>query len=100
MIWKKIEKNILTFALNGFYAKKICPAFVWKHNSNHRKQVIHLEILNGEEWHYLAVKELSALLRGITSNDNGDFSCLNCLQSFRTKNKGKPHKKCENKDFL
>ena len=51
MIWKKIEKNTLTFALNNFYAKKICPAFVSKHNSNHRMQVIHLEFLNGEEWH-------------------------------------------------
>ena len=26
------------------------------------------------------------LLRGITSINNGDFYCLNCLHSFRTKN--------------
>ena len=31
--------------------------------------------------HYLAVKRLSTLLRGITSNHHGDFYCLNCLHS-------------------
>ena len=30
-------------------------------------------IPNGEVWHYLVVKELSALLRGITSKHHGDF---------------------------
>ena len=53
-------------------------------------------------WHYLAVKTLSALLRGVTSKKKKkrDFYCLNCLHSFRTKNKLKSHKRgCENKDF-
>ena len=40
-----------------------------------------------EGWHYLAVKKLSALPRGITSKDDGDFYCLNCLHSFRAENK-------------
>ena len=55
---------------------------------------------NGEKlWHYLAVKKLSTLLRGITLKNYGDFYCLNCLYSFR-KNKLESHKKvCENKDF-
>ena len=30
-------------------------------------------IPNGEIWHYLAAKKLSALLRGITSKLRGDF---------------------------
>ena len=30
-------------------------------------------ILNGEVWHYLAVKRVSALLGGIESNKNSDF---------------------------
>ena len=51
-------------------------------------------IPNEEKWHYLAVK------RGITSKNDGDFYCLNCLHSFRTKNRLESHKKvCENKDF-
>ena len=37
---------------------------------------------NGEGWHYLAVKELSALLREIISQNNGAFYCLYCLPSF------------------
>ena len=39
-------------------------------------------ISNGENWHYLAVKSLSGLLRGITSNHNGDYYCLNCFHSY------------------
>ena len=42
-------------------------------------------IPNKVGWHYLAVKKLSALLRGITSKHDGDFYCLNYLHSFRTK---------------
>ena len=53
------------------------------------KKVILLMIPNGEKWHYLAVKKLSALLRGITSKHHGDFYCLNGLHSFATKNKFK-----------
>ena len=38
-----------------------------------------------KNWHYLAVKSVSRLLRGITSNHHGDFYCLHCLHSYRTK---------------
>ena len=31
----------------------------------------------GENWHCLAVKSLSRLLRGISSNHDGDYYCLN-----------------------
>ena len=48
---------------------------------------------NGEGWHYLAVKKLSALLGGKTSRNNGDFHWLNCLHLFRTKRKLESHKK-------
>ena len=45
-------------------------------------------------------EKLSALLRGIPSKHYGDFYCLNCPHSFRTKNKLESHKRvCENKDF-
>ena len=33
-----------------------------------------------EGWHYLAVKKLSALLKGITSKYDVDCYCLNCLR--------------------
>ena len=47
---------------------------------------------DGENWHYLCVKKLSALLRGISSNHNGDVYCMNCFKAFRTKSKLEVHK--------
>ena len=45
-------------------------------------------------------KNLSRLLRGIKSNHDGDFYCLDCFHSYRTKNKFDAHKKiCENHDY-
>ena len=37
---------------------------------------------DGRKWLNLAAKSLSALFRGITSNHNGDFSCLNYFHSY------------------
>ena len=57
-------------------------------------------ITDGEKWHYLTVKNLSGLLRGITSNHAGDFYCLNCFCAYSTKNKFEAHKKiCENHNY-
>ena len=51
-------------------------------------------------WHYLAVKRISGLLRGITSNYNGDILCLNCFHSYTTERKLRTHKRiCENHNF-
>ena len=55
---------------------------------------------NGENWHYLALKSISKLLNGKTSNHNRDFCCLNCFHSYRTKNKLKKHKRlCRDHHF-
>ena len=57
-------------------------------------------ITNGKQWHYLAVKQWSALLRGITSNHKQDFYCLNCFHSYSTKDKLKKHYNvCKNHDY-
>ena len=50
-------------------------------------------ITDGKKWHYFAVKSLSVLLRGITSNHNGDFYCLNYFHSCRTEKKLKKHER-------
>ena len=101
--WKKIELNNEA-ALNILYVpygtKIIEIAYKSKHNLTREKQVILLMICNGENWHYLIVKNLSRLLRAITSNHDGDFYCLNCFRSYRTKNKLDAHKKvCKNHDY-
>ena len=51
---------------------------------------------DGEKWHYLAAKSISALLRGITSNNHGGFYCLNYLHSYRTKEKLEKYDKVSN----
>ena len=57
-------------------------------------------ITDNEKWHYLAVKNISGLLRGITSNHDGDFYCLNCFHSYTTEKKLKKHQRiCRNHDF-
>ena len=48
-------------------------------------------ITDGEKWHYLVVKNLSGLLKGITSTHEKDFYYLNCFHSYRTKNKLESH---------
>ena len=53
-----------------------------------------------ERWHYLAVRSLPALLRGITSNHHGYFYCLNYFHSHSTNNKLKKHERvCNNHDY-
>ena len=57
-------------------------------------------ITDGEKWHYLAVKKLSTLLRGITSKSDGDFYCLNCLHLYRTESKlNKHYNVCRSHDY-
>ena len=75
-------------------------AYRSKNNLTYDKQIILLMITKGEKWHYLTVKNLSGLLRGITSNHHSDFHCLNCFRFYRTKSKLELHKKiCESHDY-
>ena len=57
-------------------------------------------ISNGENWHYLVVKSLSGLLKGMASSHNEDFYCLNCFCAYNTKNRFEQHKQiCENNKY-
>ena len=101
--WKKFELSN-EIALNILYVPhnttKVHVAYKSKHNLTRENQIILLMITDGEKWHYLTVKNLSGLLRGITSNHAGDFFCLNCFCAYSTKNKFEAHKKiCENHDY-
>ena len=64
-----------------YNAKEIRHAYKSKYNLKRENQVILLMITDREKWHYLAVKSLSAFIRGITGNNNGDFYCLNCFRN-------------------
>ena len=81
--------------------KQIRPAYISKHN-NERDTHVNLLMINDKtiNWHCLAVKRISGLLRGITSRHNGDFYCLNCFHSYTTENKLRKHEKiCNDHDF-
>ena len=103
--WGKFECNNKAIALNILYVpyntKEIRKAYISEHNNERNNQVNLLMITDGtSNWHYLAIKNISGLLRGTTSNHNGDFYCLNCLHSYRTKSKLKKHEKMRiNHDF-
>ena len=102
--WEKLASNNKSIALNILYVphntEKIRNAYKSKYNLTRKNQVILLMTTDGEKWHYLAVKRLSALFRGITSKHDEDFYCLNCFQSYTTENKLKKHKKvCENHSY-
>ena len=94
---KSIELNVL-YVPEG--EKTIRHAYKSKHNLKRENQVILLMISDGEKWHYLTVRSLSALLKGITLNHRGDSYCLNCFHTYRTKEalEKKPIKVCEDKD--
>ena len=75
-------------------------AYKSKYNLKYENQVILLMITDGEKWHYLTVKKLSTLLRGIAGSSNGDFYCLICFCSYTTENKLEKHKNVfENHDY-
>ena len=104
--WRKFEQNNKTIAFNILFVpyntKQIRPVYISKYNHNRDNNVNLLMIAddNNNNWHYLAVKNTSRLLRGITSNNNGDFYCLNCFHSYTTKKKLEKHERiCRDHDF-
>ena len=103
--WRRFECNNKTIALNILYVpyktKQIRQAYISKYNNERNTQVNLLMITDRtSNWHYLVVKSISGLLRGITSNHNGDFYCLNCFHPYTTEKKLRKHKRiCENNDF-
>ena len=77
-----------------YSTKQIGPVHISKYDHKHDKQIILLMITdNNNNWHYFSIRNISGLLRGITSNDNGDFYCLNCFHLYRTKKKLKNYER-------
>ena len=103
--YSAFERNNRDITLNIIYVphntKQIEQAYISKHNNERDTHVNLLMIIDGTgNSHYLAVKSISRLLRGITSNHNGDFYCLNCLHSYTTEKKVRKHERiCKDHDF-
>ena len=103
--YSAFEKNNSNIAINILFVpcktKEIRQAYISKHNKTRKIHANLLMITDGTGcWHYLAVKRIPGLLRGITSNHNGDFYCLNCFHSYTTEKKLSKHERiCKNHDF-
>ena len=78
---KIVQQLLLTCCM---LKKQIYILPIFQNNLNHEQKIILLMVPKGKGWHYLAVKLLSALLKGTTSKHKMIFCCLNCLHSFRT----------------
>ena len=95
--WKKFESNNKSIALNILYVPYNTEET--RHAYKSFNQLILLMITDGEKWG-ITYTYIPQLLRGITSNNNGDFYCLNCFHSYSTKEELKKHKNvCENHDY-
>ena len=70
--WKKFESKNKSVALNILFVpyntEKIRLAYKSKHDFKGKSQVILLMITNDKKRHYLAIKRLSSLLKGVASN--------------------------------
>ena len=63
-----VEKNNQTIAFNVLYVKmNLYHVYILKRDLNPAKENILLMILIRERWHFLVVKNSSALLRGTIS---------------------------------
>ena len=87
--YSDFEKSNTTIALNIFYVPykelDIRPCYISKFNKTREHHANLLMITDGiDTSHYLAIKRIPALLRGISSTHNGDSYCLNCFHSYRT----------------
>ena len=81
--YKKFKQNNRNIALNILSLppnkEEINIIYKSQYNRKHEEQVVLLMITDNnqentpDKWHYLAVKNISRLFRGITSNNHGDF---------------------------
>ena len=94
--YSAFESNNGGIALNILYVpyntKQIRQAYISKHNECDTQVNLLMITDKTNNWHYLSVKSISGLSRGITSNHNRDF-CLNCFHSYTTENKLRKHEK-------
>ena len=103
--YSALEKNNSDIAINILFAahntQEIRKTYISKHNKTRNIHANLLMITDREgRWHYLAIKSISDLLRGVKPTHNGDFYCSNCFHSYRTSNKLKNLEQlCKNHDF-
>ena len=92
-------------ALNIFFVPykelDIRPIYTSKFNKTREHHANLLMITDGTDiWHYIEIKKIPALLRGVSSTHDGDYYCLNCFHSYRTESSLKKHEElCVNNNL-
>ena len=79
-----IQKSFGLKIYPSYVSKQVIPLMI----PNRKKHEAKFERCNVNS-NYIPLKSLSILLRGVASKYYGEFYCLNCYHSFRTKNKFK-----------
>ena len=103
--YSDFEKNNAAIALNIFYVSHkeidIRPCYISKFNKTREHHANLLMITDGtDKWHYIAIKSIPTLLRGVSSTHDGYHYCLNCFHYYRTKEKLNAHEElCVNNNF-
>ena len=87
--WKKFELNNKSIALNVLFIPKgektTRHTYKSKYSLTRENELILLMITDGKKSHYLTVRRLSALFKGIPTKHDGDFYSLNCFHSYPSK---------------
>ena len=77
------EKRVILLMIPNCEIRKRSETLATRAKSEGREAMWQSYVLRTMAMALSCCKKLSTLLRGITSKNNGDFYCLNCLHSFR-----------------
>ena len=84
--WDRLERLNKDVALNILSAhptkKELNIIRTSKQNNRKRKVTLLMITEDGKNWHYVSVKNVKRLCRGVFSNNHGDFYCMNkgCIE--------------------
>ena len=92
----KFEENNPGIAVKVLFSKNksqnIYTARRSECNTNFKKQLNLLMIVDGEKRHYNAIKSISRLLKSLNATHKGEYHfCMNCLNGFRTESARDKH---------
>ena len=92
----KFEENSPGIAVKVLFSKNksqnIYTARRSERNTNCKKKLNLLMIVDGKKRHYNAIKSISRLLKSLNATHKGEYHfCMNCLNGFRTESARDKH---------
>ena len=104
MFTRSIPEEFMIGSETEEVAEKLIMSILQKYQDNLQNKMKGSDfIFNGINYLYYDLNRITiskgGSYRGISSNHDGDYYCLNCFHSYRTENKLNAHKICENHDY-